>query len=401
MNIEVQKVIESLRLGIPPEGHIRYFTVGRLKEINTLTTTLQQPSSTALLLKANYGSGKSHLLKFIRETALKEGYAVSSVTLDAKSAVRFNRMDQIFGAICRGLEVPGVKQKGIASFFDWIRLQSREGQVASNWGQITNDNRWNYSRAIKSPSIFIALRAWISGRADTNLIEDWLHQAGGGYKATDLDRELIRKPQISFREDLQAIDNAPLQWSSYTTKVSLFNFKHDAYIQAWHAIQDLDTLARASKLRGLIILFDEFEDIVYNIRNIEHQKVAFQNLFQFFFGNLFTGMSFFAITPGFVDKCKYRLEMKGCRDYNYSHFDDLPTFEMSPLDESCLQELAEKIRQFHGIAYDWDTNKLIVEKSLKHIVVKAASTPLQDRTRYTICEVVKCLDQLLENHEYS
>ncbi|WP_416673616.1 BREX system ATP-binding domain-containing protein [Egbenema bharatensis] len=398
MNIEAQQAIESLRLGIPPEGHVRYFTVGRFKEINTLTTTLQQPSSTALLLKANYGSGKSHLLKFIRETALKEGYAVSSVTLDAKSAVRFNRMDQIFGAICRGLEVPGVKQKGIASFFDWISSQSKKGQVASNWSQITNNNRWNYSRIIKSPSIFIALRAWVSGRANTNLIEDWLHQAGG-YKATDLDRELIRKTQISFREELQV--NGSLKWSSYTTKASLFNFKRDAYVQSWHVIQDLDTLARASKLRGLIILFDEFEDIVYNISNIEHQKVAFQNLFQFFFGNFFTGMSFFAITPGFVEKCKHRLMTKGCWDYDYSHFDALPTFEMSPLEESHLQELAEKIRQFHGIAYDLDTNTLTVEKSLKRIVVKAASTPLQDRTRYTICEVVKCLDQLLEDDEYS
>jgi len=401
MNVEVQQAIESLRLGIPPEGHIRYFTVGRLKEINTLTTTLQQPTSTALLLKANYGSGKSHLLKFIRETALKEGYAVSSVTLDAKSAVRFNRMDQIFGAICRGLEIPGVKQKGIAPFFDWISSQLKGGHVTNHWGQIANNNRWNYSKALKSPSIFIALRAWVSGRANTNLIEDWLHQAGG-YKITDLDRELIRKPQISFREDLQA--NGPLQWSSYTTKASLFDFKHNVYSQSWHAIQDLDTLARASKLRGLIILFDEFEDIVYNIRNIEHQKVAFQNLFQFFpgnlftlSGNLFTGMSFFAITPGFVEKCKHRLMMKGCWDYDYSYFDALQTFEMSPLEESHLQELAEKIRQFHGIAYDWDTNKLTVEKSLKHIVVKAASTPLQDRTRHTICEVVKCLDQLLED----
>ena len=398
MNIEVQQAIESLRLGIPPEGHVRNFTVGRIKEINTLTKTLQQSSSTALLLKANYGSGKSHLLKFIRETALKEGYAVSSVTLDAKAAVRFNRMDQIFGAICRGLEVPDVKQKGIASFLDWISSQSKKNQVAGNWRKVTNDNRWNYSKVIKSPSIFIALRAWVSGRANTDFIEDWLHQAGR-YKATDLDRELIRKPQVFFREELQT--DGSLQWSNYTTKASLFNFKHDAYIQSWHAIQDLDTLARASKLRGLIILFDEFEDIVYNISNIEHQKVAFQNLFRFFSDNFFTGMSFFAITPGFVEKCKHRLRMKGCWDYDYSNFDAFPTFEMSPLEENHLQELAEKIRLVHGIAYGWDTNTLKVEKVLKHIIATAASKSLQDRTRYTIGEVVKCLDQLLEDDEYS
>lgn len=396
MNAEVHQAIESLRLGIPPDGQVRYFTVGRLKEINHLTAVLQRPSSTALLLKANYGSGKSHLLKFIRETALKEGYAVSSVTLDAKSAVRFNRMDQILGAVCRGLEIPGVKQKGIAPFFNWIASRSKGGQVTSYWAQISNNNRWNYSKALKSPSIFIALRAWVSGRANTNLIEDWLHQAGG-YKVSDLDHELVRKTQMCFREELQA--NGSLQWVSYTTKTSLFNFKHDAYIQAWDAIQDLDTLAKSSKLRGLIILFDEFEDVIYNIRNIEHQKIAFQNLFQFFFGKSFTGISFFAITPGFVEKCKHCLISKGSWDYNYSHFDALPTFEMSPLEKTHLQDLAEKIRQFHGIVYGWNTNTLIIEKNLKHIVAQATSTPLQDRTRYTICEVVKCLDQLLEDDE--
>lgn len=77
MNVEVQRVIESLRLGIPPDGHVRYFTVGRLSEITELTARLQQGKTDALLLKANYGSGKSHLLRFIRETALKANFAVS------------------------------------------------------------------------------------------------------------------------------------------------------------------------------------------------------------------------------------------------------------------------------------------------------------------------------------
>jgi chromosomal replication initiation ATPase DnaA len=65
---QAQRVIESLRQGIPPEGHIRRFTVGRKSEIARLTTRLDKSESGALLLKANYGSGKTHLLRFIRET---------------------------------------------------------------------------------------------------------------------------------------------------------------------------------------------------------------------------------------------------------------------------------------------------------------------------------------------
>src|SRR3712207_1493887 len=109
---EAQRVIESLRKGIPPDGYVRHFTVGRQSEIEDLSDRLRRGQPGALLLKANYGSGKTHLLHFIRETALAEGYAVSLVTLDAKSAVRFNRMDQVLGAICRGIESPHQAGKG-------------------------------------------------------------------------------------------------------------------------------------------------------------------------------------------------------------------------------------------------------------------------------------------------
>ena len=115
-----QKVIESLRKGIPPVGLARYFTVGRKVEIEGLIQHIGNQEGTALLLNANYGSGKTHLLRFIREYALSNNYAVSTVTLDAGSAVRFNRMDQIFGAICRNIEVPQISgHKGMRPFF-WL-----------------------------------------------------------------------------------------------------------------------------------------------------------------------------------------------------------------------------------------------------------------------------------------
>ena len=52
-----EKLVDSLRLGIPPDGFVRHFTVGRLSEINELTTRLQNNQSGTLLLKANYGQG--------------------------------------------------------------------------------------------------------------------------------------------------------------------------------------------------------------------------------------------------------------------------------------------------------------------------------------------------------
>ena len=68
---EAQRVLDSLRKGIPPDGFIGQFTVGREEEIASLTNRLQCNGSGSLLLKANYGCGKSQLLKFVRETALQ------------------------------------------------------------------------------------------------------------------------------------------------------------------------------------------------------------------------------------------------------------------------------------------------------------------------------------------
>jgi len=398
MRADVQQVIESLRLGIPPEGHVRYFTVGRLSEINKLTERLQQAKSGALLLKANYGSGKSHLLRFIRETALKENFAVSTVTLDAKSAVRFNRMDQMLGAILQGLEVPKqIGSKGVYHFFDLVCQQARSSKASNhnNWQKITNNNHWNSSKLLESPAIFIVLRAWFSCRCNKDLIQDWLYQKSS-YKATNLYHELVTKVNASYRYEFSL--NGNLQWMPYTSKTQIFNFSSQGYIQSWAALRDIHTLASAAGLRGLIILFDEFEDVLSNITNIVHQETAFQNLFQFFIGNQFQGISFFAITPEFVDKCKSRLLSKNRWDSSYFQFDNLPTFEMSPLDVPHLQDLAKKIKDIHGIAYGWDTNSSSIESGIISVVQKSGNIAVQDRTRQTIKEVVTFLDSQLEEN---
>lgn len=100
------RVVEELRKGIPPVGYVEHFTVGRQSEIDALQGYLDDGNTTVLLLRANWGSGKSHLLRLVRERALRMGYAVSYVQLDARSGVRFNRMDQVMGAILRQVELP-------------------------------------------------------------------------------------------------------------------------------------------------------------------------------------------------------------------------------------------------------------------------------------------------------
>src|SRR5439155_10277044 len=102
-------------------------------------------------------------------------------------------------------------------------------------------------------------------------------------------------------------------------------------------------LAKEAGLKGLVILFDEFEDILSNLTRINLKKDAFWNLFQFFEGKRFTGLSFFAVTPEFAHKCKVLLLEKGIWDYDYSRFDKLAKFELSPLGVNEMIELTAPI----------------------------------------------------------
>lgn len=397
---QAQRVIESLRKGIPPDGFVRQFTVGRKDEILGLTKRLRGKETGALLLKANYGSGKTHLLRFIREAALEEGFAVSSVTLDSKSAVRFNRMDQVFGATLRNIELPGREGRGPSVLFgallDAMTAPCSDTARKAMLDELSGMGRWDYSRALKSPAMFVGIRAWIIGQMTgdehatiPHEVEAWLCEPWNYYTRTKwLYNEFVLGLRRFFQDPRAA-------WQFYRRGTDTFIFKASDYRQSWDALGDLDTLAMLSGLRGLVLLVDEFEDVLYNLNRIDLQRDAFGNLFRLFGGD-FPGLSFYAVTPSFIGKCKTILQQKGCRDYDYSQFHRLPTFEMSPLRLDDVQQLCLWIMDTHGLAYGWDTQWLHTHPDLLMVVRGLSHQPVQDRTRVTIRTVVGLLDGWLQ-----
>lgn len=389
------RVVESLRKGIPPDGFVRHFTVGRALEIKTLQAKLAAARQTALLLQANYGSGKTHLLRFIREAALELQFAISIVCIDSKSGIRFNRMDQILGAVCRNLEVPDAGgQIGLRPFFDRVadRLEAAraDGDGSDFWRAVTNDWKWDYSETLDAAATFVAVRAWSTRHPGAqDLVEDWFYQPAA-YKTQrkKLYEALVSQMRQRFRDPR-------FDWQFYRDDV--FTFDKHGYAQSWAALRDLHRLARATGLKGLVLLFDEFEDVITNLNRVDFQQAAFWNLFQFYSGKQFPGMTFYAVTPEFTSKCKERLLSKGCWDYDYSQFDAIPQFQMSPLACSELEALADRILEAHGRAYGWEPDTIMKASQLDSIVRKAAAVPVQDRARHTITSVVKFLDRLFED----
>ncbi len=180
------RIIESLRLGIPPTNYIKEFTVGREDQIEKLERTLGSRGSAptgALLLKANYGSGKSHLLKLVRKIALEEGFAVSHVEVNAQDGVRFNRMDTILGEISRQLEVDDSGDRGVGTLFNNFinattsKLDKKAKRLYDN---ISSKGQWTFSETLDSPAVQVALRAWSVSNGEATV-----RNGGGGLASTN------------------------------------------------------------------------------------------------------------------------------------------------------------------------------------------------------------------------
>jgi hypothetical protein len=391
-DLHAQKNIEALRSGIPPDGVVKQFTVGRKSEIDQLHHQLEDPQHRTLLIQSDYGTGKTHLLRYIREIALDAGYIVSLITLDAKSGIAFNKLDQVLGEINRCLKLPSQQgQRGVRFLFDEARKKYNFSSEEHDnfWSKVSNQHKWDYdhSTQLKSPAMYVALRAWFFGDTRTkDVIEDWLFQPAN-YKSQKnrLYNLGIGQMRSHFRD--------PRSERQVTSSGAFDLFNKGDYQRSWDALSDLNTLAQASGFRGVILLIDEFEDVISNITRKSDQHDAFWHLFEFFSGTKFTGLSFFAVTPDFVQKCKSLLIQQNVFDFDYSQFDQLPTFRLSSLYEDDLYRLSAIILQHHEIAYNWKCDHAQYQKIIDNIIQK---NNRHDKVRLTIRDLIKHLDQALD-----
>ena len=390
-----ERIAEQLRFGVPPPEQVRAFTVGREEQLGELERSLGSPTSdrgAALLVRANYGAGKSHLLKVIREMALDSGYAVSLVVVNAQEGVRFNRMDTILSAVCRELEVGHSGGKGVGELFAAF-ARTPGAQLAPDLrairDRISDRGKWDYSDFLSSAAVYVALRAWVASKSSAvhNLVEDWLANIPN-YRGQRklLYEQLVQGMRNSFRDPRRDAQ-------FYADEV--FIFHTGGHHQAWDALADLDLIARASGLRGLVLLFDEFEDVVQNLNRRNFQEQAFLNLFRFFAGERYPGMSYFAVTPDFVRKCKTELLRRGVYDFDYQKFDQLPSFELDPIERDEFLVLAGRIRSVYGLAYECDPEHLLSDEDLEAVVHELWTVASPERVRRGIQGIVQALDDRL------
>lgn len=121
---KARRIIEALRLGIVPTDCITEFTFGRDKEISTILDWLHLKSANdnVLFLFGGYGLGKTHLLHYIEEIALRERFASAIVELD-HSEVPLFKPKRVFNRVALNFKYLSPKDgelKGFREFIDEV-----------------------------------------------------------------------------------------------------------------------------------------------------------------------------------------------------------------------------------------------------------------------------------------
>ncbi len=299
-------------------------------------------------------------------------------------------MDQVVGAVMRSIEIPAVDGAGVGNLFNAFLTGAESGRptrLSPERDAVTDHDRWSISHALRCPALWIALRSWhlCPDLAHREFVADYL---ASSWDHTDgpslLYQRLVRTLPLTVRD--------PRSLSSMI-RDNVFKFDTAGHQPSWDALNDLRLLALMSGYRGLVLLFDEFEDVIQNMNNIAYERAAFNNLLRLFDESAYQSWAYFAVTPEFAEKCRDRLFEMEHYDYPVDRFDDLERIRMDPVTLPQFRSLADSIRDVHGIAYEWNAASKFPQERLDQVVMKLYSRSSADQVRQAMIGLVDEFDR--------
>ncbi|MFZ5652568.1 MAG: BREX system ATP-binding domain-containing protein [Bacillota bacterium] len=180
------------------------------------------------MVKGNFGNGKTHFLNIISRKATDMNFAVSFVPLSKETP--FDKLDRIFRRAAVGLRLPGYSQPGFKPLLEVLKPGGEEAEGILN-----------YARRNLHPKIEAVLK-------------NYLESSGDAYNqhilASDLAGDFIPNTQLKSIHRLNF--GRALSMPPFKVKENTFDY-----------FRFLSHLIRICGYAGWVILFDEFEQLMY------------------------------------------------------------------------------------------------------------------------------------------
>ncbi|KUK40983.1 MAG: hypothetical protein XD69_0966 [Clostridia bacterium 62_21] len=363
---EAVRVIEALRSGISSRHLSAIFSYGReglLEKIQRdLDAVAGDESLRAMVLKGDYGEGKTHLLNVVFNRAQEQNFAVSFVVLSKETP--FGRLDRVYPKVVAGTYLPGEVEPGIEALLRDVRP-----------GSAIADEILTFARHELHSKVFRVLENYFEA-GDTQDLHDLAGDLAGQWLPVD---------------QLKAVHKRNFGRSA---KIERFRPKLDV----WNYFRLLAYLIKRRGCAGWVILFDEFE--LVGTLGIAARADAYSNLGRFLFpeeaDSLVSTYVVFSVASRFwpdvllrsrrpdIDEVPRRLVAKGephradlVRRVLNTLLQDAVALETLPAGE--VRRMLAAVQDFHANAYGWEP-----KADLDAILEATRHARLRTKIRYAL-----------------
>ncbi len=370
---EARHVIEALRSGIPSRAVGEYFSEARpkiMKEIaGQLDAVCDSGKSGGMVIAGKYGEGKTHLLNTVFNLAHSNNMVVSYLSLSKETP--FDKLYLVYQKLMSNTFLPKRLQPGF--------VQELEKMSANS--PLTNEMLLYALKHLETDKLYYLLRSYLNTEDQE---EKFLLQA-------DIEGDFIGN--VPLKRIYKRIFNQTVKYNVNFSKMKhsgdYFSFLSHLFVQMGY--------------NGWVILFDEME-LVGRLGK-KARLNAYRNMGRFLFpdGNLESVYTMFALGASYVeDVVESKHEYENLAEIFPEDQEPMRSVlntivkapQLVPLDKAEIYGILEKVREFHGRAYNWTP-----EVTTADIAEATESGGYLLRTK--IRAAIEFLDQLYQYGEVS
>lgn len=364
-----ESVIRALKNGLVPYQGIGRIAVGREAELQQIQRDLafvKQGGACVRFLSGDYGVGKTFLCSMIREEAWQENFVVSVVDLGRDAPL--HKFEVIYNKIVEGMRTNHFREVPAFEFIiqEWLFKLEKEIQQSLGLNPVKPEHQ---------TQIAAAMERKIDEHLGNVRIYDtsFANAFRGYYLASQQNNQLVATAALGW---LKGDPNVPASLRKE------FNIRGAVdKDNAFQFLQAISSLLLGIGYTGLVIVFDEAE-LIRGISRSDSRNAAYENIrllmdktahnelkhhfFIFagtedFFNDELRGIPSY---QALYDRVKMERGKRKMKDLRH------PLIPLEGFDQKRLIIVAQKVRQVHGIAYNWQPFEKVTDALIEEFVAE-------------------------------
>jgi len=362
-------IVDALRQGVVPERNLEMMYVGQEEARGHMREQLDYVTtgrSAFKFIRGAYGSGKSFMMAWLRDTALEAGFAVATVRVSAEMSLA--NLADFYSGMMDGLRVAEKRNaSGLSDIFEaWLLTMQRRTEQVEGISSRDPKQRERLVELVRE-----RIQAQLSQLAS---LDAGLAPALGAFYEARMagNEELAMHARAWLRGD-RSLPSSALRRIGVRG-----NLEPEQVLPRLRALLEI---IEATHLRGLVILIDELElvrrrphrgtrDQAYETLRALIDEVGENRLPRCLLVS--TG------TDTFFDDRRYGLASyealyhRVCAPELTGSFDSVrqPVIRLEGLNRDRLIELATRARAIHASAYRWEAEQRLPDSDLQALVDK-------------------------------